>query len=164
MTTSPTQHRVDIAIPVYGTPEYLAEAMESVLAQTWRDFRLTIYQNGPGEEETRAIVDRYAGDQRIRYAPAGATLTAAENWTRCVRGSDAPYVAMLHEDDRYEPEYLERRVRFLDAHPGCGFVFSRMRDIDEESRELLSYPHRLAEGLEAALASAPLLLSELIVG
>jgi glycosyltransferase involved in cell wall biosynthesis len=159
-----TSPLVDVVVPVYGSPDHLAEAIESVLAQSLSDYELTVFQNGPGEEETRAIVERYSEDRRVVFKPAGRSLTGADNWTRCIRAGSAPYVAMLHEDDRWDAEFLERRVAFLQAHPECGFVFSSMRDIDASGRPQWSYPHRLAEGVHEPHTFVPLLLREMIVG
>lgn len=155
---------VDVVIPVYGSPDHLVEAIESVLAQSLSDYGLTVFQNGPGEEETRAIVERYAADPRVTFAPAGRTLTAAANWTRCIRSGTAPYVAMLHEDDRWDAGFLERRVAFLEAHPECGLVFSSMRDIDASGRVVWEYPHRLAAGVHDPQAFVPVLVREMIIG
>jgi glycosyltransferase involved in cell wall biosynthesis len=156
--------RVDIVIPVYGPPDYLAEAIDSALAQTFRDFRVVVLQHGPGEEVARAIVERYAADPRVEFAPAGRTLTAAENFTRCIRAARAPYVAMLHEDDRYHPDFLARRVAFLDAHPECGFVYSSMRDIDEHGSVVWEYAHQFAEGVYQPRDYVPHLLRAMIIG
>lgn len=155
---------VDVVVPVYGSPDHLAEALESVLAQTSADYGLTVFQNGPGEAETRAIVERYAADPRVAFEPAGRTLTGATNWTRCLRSGTAPYVAMLHEDDRWDPEFLERRVAFLQAHPECALVFSSMRDIDASGRVQWEYPHRLAPGVHDPHAFVPVLLREMVIG
>lgn len=156
--------RVDVVIPVYGSPDYLAEAIDSVLLQDYADFRVMVMQNGPGEEEAREITGRYSGDPRVSYETAGRTLTQRESWERCLRRTSAPYVAMLHEDDRFLPGYLKRRVEFLDAHPECGFVFSSMTDIDERGDEVWVFPHRLAEGVHQPRDFVPLLLEEMIIG
>jgi hypothetical protein len=155
---------VDVGIPTYGSPKYLAQAIESVLAQTHRDLILRVFDNGPGDGEAASVLGRYRDDPRVRHVPSGDVLTQAQNLTRAIRGGAGPYVAVLHDDDVWDPEYLERRVAFLDAHSDCGFVFSSMREIDETGAVLLEVPHRLPEGLHAPRDFVPLFLDEMVVG
>jgi glycosyltransferase involved in cell wall biosynthesis len=156
--------RVDVIVPTYGSPDFLAEAIESVLAQTFAGFRLTVFDNGPGGGAAHAIVAPYLSDPRLRYDATGKVLSQRENWTRCIRSVTGPYVAMLHDDDLWQPEMLERRVAFLDAHSECGFVFSSMRDIDEHGDVVREIPHRLSEGVHQPHDFVPLLLEEMIIG
>ena len=124
-----------MGIPTYGRPRYLVEAIESVLAQTLGDWRLVIADDGPGGGEIEEVVRPYLADERVSYAPTGTSVSAPEAMTGLIRAGDAPYVALLHDDDRWEPEFLERRVAFLEEHPDCALVFSPHFDIDGEGRE-----------------------------
>ena len=127
---------VDVGIPAYKRPGYIVEAIESVGAQTFTNWRLTISDDGPGGGEVAAAVRPFLSDERIRYLPTGDRLGEAGNWTRLIQLATAPYVALLHDDDRWHPPFLERHVAFLDAHPECGFVFSGTNRIDAQGRRL----------------------------
>ncbi|MBA2637764.1 MAG: glycosyltransferase, partial [Solirubrobacterales bacterium] len=159
-----TEPRVDVVMPTYGSPDYLDEAMRSVLAQTFTDFCLTVFDNGPGDGAAHEVVRRHLGDPRVRYDATGTVLPQRENWTRCINAGSAPYVAMLHDDDTWAPGFLARRVAFLDAHPASGFVFSAMRDVDEQGGVIAEIPHRLSEGEHAPHDFVPFLLEEMIIG
>ena len=125
---------MDVGIPTFGRPRYVREAVESVLAQTLASWRLVIQEDGPGGEAVREAVEEYLTDPRVEYRATGEHVGAARNMTELLRAGSAPYVGLLHDDDRWDPEFLERRVDFLHAHPGCGFVFSGHTDIDGEGR------------------------------
>jgi glycosyltransferase involved in cell wall biosynthesis len=122
---------VDVGIPTFGEPAFLAEAIESVLAQTHRRWRIVVSEDGPGSDAVAAIVGRYTGDDRVAYRATGTHVGAAANLTSLVRTGSAPYIAILHDDDRWDAGYLDARLRFLEAHPDCAFVFSGNTDIDE---------------------------------
>jgi GT2 family glycosyltransferase len=130
MTAATGGPLVDVGIPTRGTPRYLAEAVESVLAQTLAEWRLVISENGPGGSEVAALVRPYLADPRVELAATGADLGMAHNHTALLRAGTAPYVAILHDDDLWEPGFLERRVSFLEAHPDCAFVFSDVAIVD----------------------------------
>src|SRR5215208_6287597 len=114
---------VDVVLPTYGPVPYLGESLDSVLAQTYPAWRLTLIDNSPETGGARAVLDRYGDDPRLRYQATGG-LTQAANWTAAFRSGDAPYIAMIHDDDLWEPEFLERRIAALEAHRDCAFVFS----------------------------------------
>ena len=126
---------VDIGMPTRGAAPYIGEAVESVLAQTHEDWTLLISENGPGGGELEERLGPYLADPRIRYSPTGEDLGAARNHTRLIQAGSAPYVGILHDDDRWHPGFLTRRVAFLETHPDCGFVFSANLEIDEHSEE-----------------------------
>ena len=121
---------VDVGVPTWGRPQYLRETIESVLAQTFQRWRLTVSENGPGDEEIRAIVEPYLADPRVRHVPTGSEISAPENATRAVDAGEAPFVALLHDDDRWAPEFLARRVAFLESNRSCGLVFSHCNFIN----------------------------------
>ena len=139
---------VDVGIPAYGRPAYLAQAIESVLAQTLESWQLTVSENGAGGTEVAAIVEPYLSDPRVRYVVTGRNIGGAGNSTRLIQTGRAPYVALLHDDDLWEAEFLARRVAFLDANPTCGLVFSSCDFIDEKGSVVYRFEVDLAEGVQ----------------
>jgi glycosyltransferase involved in cell wall biosynthesis len=130
------QPRVDIGMPAYRRPHFIAEAIESVLAQKYTNWRLFVSENGPGGGDVEAAVRPYLSDPRIEFSPTGKNLGAAANWTRVVQAGDAPYFSLIQDDDRWDPEFLGRRVAFLEDNRSCGFVFSGERKMDQNGREI----------------------------
>jgi glycosyltransferase involved in cell wall biosynthesis len=160
----PAQPTVDVVIPTYGPAEYLPQAIESVLGQTYRSWRLRIFDNGPGGGPAAEAMAPYLTDPRVETVTTGTVLPQTENWSRCIQAGDGRYVAMLHDDDYWDPKVLERRVAFMEAHPPCGLVFSSMRNVDEGGHTIEEIPHRLADGLHEPSTFVPLLLEEFVIG
>ena len=139
---------VDVGIPTHGRPAFLAQAIESVLAQTFELWQLTISENGPGSADIAAIIRPYLADPRVRHVTTGHNIGGAGNSTRLIQTGRAAYVALLHDDDRWELEFLARRLTFLEANPACGLVFSACDFIDEHGSVVYRFAPRLNEGLQ----------------
>ena len=125
--------RVDVGIPTAGRRKYIHEAIDSVRAQTFTDWRLIVSVNdvGPGED-----LSAYAGDDRIEVRHTGSALTAYGNKNAVIQASTAPYLAILDDDDIWDPGFLERRVEVLDSNPDCAFVFSTFIEVNAEGAEV----------------------------
>jgi len=155
---------VDVGIPTRERPHLVLQAIDSVLAQTLSDWRLLVSENGPGGDETERAVAPYLADPRISYAATGADVGGAENWTRVIQHGDAPYVALLHDDDLWDPTFLERRVSFMEAHPDCGFVFSGNKEIDANGVVIRATEFVLSEGVHQPESIFPLLYEHNVMG
>lgn len=112
---------VSIIIPVYNTAAFVADALDSVLAQTFSDYEVLVVNDGsPDTELLERELEPYS--ERIRYLRqenAGVS-TARNNALAVARGR---YVAMLDSDDRWHPEYLASQVAVLDADPSVHVVY-----------------------------------------
>jgi GT2 family glycosyltransferase len=150
---------VNVGMPAYRRPEFIAGAIESVRSQTHTAWRLLVSENGPGGGAVEAAVRAFTDDPRIRYEATGRNLGPAANWTRLIRAGSAPYVTVIQDDDVWDPGFLASRVSFLERHPSCAFVFSGERMMDGDGRKIAvertrGLPERdvsevLAEGLYA---------------
>ena len=151
-------------MPTRSVAPFIHEAIASVFDQTYDDWTLLISENGaPGGDLERELA-RDLEDPRVRYQAVGADLSAAMNHTRLIVDGDAPYVGILHDDDRWHPEFIERRVAFLEQHPECGFVFSGNHELDAESRTTSSSELVLAEGVYPSREMLPLLVRRNVIG
>ena len=137
---------VDVFLPTYGDVPYLGKALDSVLAQTESRWRLTLVDNSPERGLAAAILEPYLADPRVDLLVTGG-LNQSQNWTAGMQAGDAPYVAMLHDDDWWAPEFLARRIAFLEQHPLCGFVFANYREVDQSGEEIAERAPRIAEGV-----------------
>lgn len=123
--------RVSVAMSVFNGERYLPAAVRSILDQTYSDFEFLIVDDG-STDNSRAILDRYASeDRRIHLSSRPNTgLTVALNeLLGLARGE---YVARMDADDISLPQRLERQVQYLDAHPECVLLGSRVRIIDPD--------------------------------
>jgi glycosyltransferase involved in cell wall biosynthesis len=118
-----------VVTPVYNGERYLAEAIESVRAQTYRNWKYLIVDNC-STDETPEIARSYAEqDDRIRVHRNDRFLSMLANQNNALRQipGDAAYCKMLHADDVLFPECLERMVELAVAHPSIGLVSSYRR-------------------------------------
>jgi glycosyltransferase involved in cell wall biosynthesis len=149
---------VDVAITAYRHARYVGEAIESVVAQTCGDWRLTIFENGPGGGEIERAVAPYLSDPRVAHRASGTELTVDANFTRAIRHGTGEYVALLHDDDRWHPEFLATRIAALDANPECAFAFSGWVQMDEHGVAGELSPLRFAPGVVSCAALARVLV------
>ncbi len=97
---------ISIALPVYNGANYLADALDSVLAQGFSDFELVVSDNC-STDETPQILEAYARrDERIRVYRSERFLPQAENVNRAVRLCKGPWVKLLCHDDLLHPSCL----------------------------------------------------------
>jgi glycosyltransferase involved in cell wall biosynthesis len=124
--------RVSVLMTMFNAAAYLRAAIESLLAQSYRDFELIIVDDG-STDESAAVAESFA-DPRIRLVrnPANRGQNACLNQgLALVRGE---FVARQDADDLSRPDRLERQVRFLEDHPGIALLGANAEEIDENGR------------------------------
>ena len=108
--------KVSIGLPVYNGERFLAEAIESTLAQTFTDFELIISDNG-STDRTQDICSRYAAqDARVRYVRSETNRGVSWNYRRAFETARGQYFRWAPADDKFHPESLGHCVAVLDAH------------------------------------------------
>ncbi|MCL4552960.1 MAG: glycosyltransferase [Candidatus Marsarchaeota archaeon] len=127
MTPSP---RVSVVMSVYNGEKYLAQAIESILDQTFRDYEFIIIDDG-STDGTGAILKQYQEkDDRIQVCDQeNKGLIAALN--RGCRLAKGEFIARMDADDISLPERLAKQVRYLEAHPEVGVLGTWIEFIDE---------------------------------
>jgi glycosyltransferase involved in cell wall biosynthesis len=126
--------QVTVLMAVYNGARYLPEAIDSVLAQTLRDFELIIVDDA-SDDHTPTILAAYASrDERVRVVRNDSNIGAYPSANRGLGLARAPLVARLDADDTSEPGRLAAQVAFLERHPSCLLVGSGYRSIDAAGR------------------------------
>lgn len=123
--------RVTIGLPVYNGEAYLAEAIQSVLDQTYQDFELIISDNGSADQTENICREFAAGDSRIRYARSSENRGASWNYNRTVELARGEYFRWLAHDDVFAPQLLEKSVAVLVQRPEVVSCITWFADIDE---------------------------------
>ena len=132
--------RVTIGLPVYNGQNYLAETMESLLAQTYTDFELVISDNA-STDRTEAICREYAvRDERIRYYRQEENVGASANYNRVFELARGVYFKWAAHDDLLAPTYLERCVAVLDSDPDVVLAYTQAKAIDDQGQVVKVYP------------------------
>jgi glycosyltransferase involved in cell wall biosynthesis len=132
MTSPPP---ISVLMPVYNAERYVAEAVESILAQTFADFEFIIIDDG-SKDRSLAILEEYAArDSRIRLVsrPNTGIVKALNEGLALASGE---LVARMDADDIALPERLARQREYLEDHPECVMVGSRVLVIDPKGRPL----------------------------
>jgi glycosyltransferase involved in cell wall biosynthesis len=123
--------RISIVIPSYNRQDYLAQTLDSVLAQTYSDWELVIYDDG-SRDDTVAIADRYsANDRRIKVLQGlNRGVAIARNKGLAATNPASEFVIFCDSDDVWEPDTLETLSGILDQHPEYISAHSVCRCID----------------------------------
>jgi glycosyltransferase involved in cell wall biosynthesis len=121
--------RLSIGLPVYNGEQFLAQALDCLLAQTFGNFEIIVSDNASTDRTaqiSRAYADR---DARVRYLRNDANLGAIANYNRTFALSSAPLFKWAAHDDLHHSHYLEKCVRLLDedqtvllAHSATAFI------------------------------------------
>jgi glycosyltransferase involved in cell wall biosynthesis len=122
--TPAAQPLVSVVMPVYNGVEFLEEALESVVTQTYRHWDCTVVDN-KSIDGTCHVVEHFARrDPRVRLVRAAEHVGIYANHNRAlgVASPDARYVKVLHADDWLAPECLETMVGIAERHPTVGVV------------------------------------------
>lgn len=127
--------RVSIGLPVYNGANYLAETIDSILAQTFDDFELIISDNASTDGTAEICRQYVARDPRVRYVRNPDNVGAAKNYNRVFELAKGVYFKWNGHDDPVAPRFLERCVEVLDRDPGIVLCFARNRAIDEHGED-----------------------------
>ncbi len=148
-------------MPAHGQPLFLAEAVESVLGQTTRELRLIVLDDSRDDAIGDAL-RAFRDDARLEHRRA-EPMTATQAMTTLMQAASAPYFALLHDDDRWGPRFLERRLSFLEEHPECALVFSGHVDINERGEVTARAPAPYPEGVVPRERIVPDLLRRSVI-
>ena len=128
--------RVSLGMPVYNGERFLRETMDSLLAQTYKDFELVISDNGSTDETERMCREYASRDHRIRYYRENLNRGAGWNYNRVVELARGEYFKWAAHDDLCAPAYLERCVEVLDRTPAVVLCYPDDIDIDENGNKI----------------------------
>ena len=119
---------VSVIIPCFKQADFLVEALDSVIAQTFNDWECIVVNDGSPDNTNEVVfsyIKKYPG-RRIRVVekPNGG-LSAARNFG--VRHSSGSYVLPFDSDDRLHPQMLEKCLAALQNNPGAGIAYTQTR-------------------------------------
>jgi glycosyltransferase involved in cell wall biosynthesis len=124
---------VSVVIPTYNRAYCLAEAVDSVLLQTYPNVEVVLVDDGSTDETPALVEARYGADARVRYLrqEKSGTNIARNHGLRSARGD---LIALLDSDDAFLPWKLELQVACLEAAPEAGMIWTDMDAVDAEDR------------------------------
>lgn len=122
---------VTIVLPVYNGERYLREAINSVMAQSLRDFELWVINDGSTDGSLR-IIDSFT-DQRVVRMNNPRNLGTVLTQNNAFAKVTSPYIARMDQDDLWHPEKLELQVKLLESRPDvgvCGTAIHKFGDFN----------------------------------
>lgn len=128
--------KVSVLLCVYNGALQFREALDSVLAQTFRDFELIVVDDGSTDSTPEIL--RACSDRRlVVITQAHMGLTRSLN--RALAAARGQYIARQDADDLSRPDRLEKQVAFLDGHPEIALVGSGVQTVDERGQPVHAY-------------------------
>jgi len=121
-----------VILPCYNGSRWISQAVESVLAQTYKDFELLVIDDG-STDNSGEIVSSYFYDERVRYIyQENKGFSGAIN--RGIRESEGEFIGFIGQDDLWLPNKLELQMRYFSKHPDVDLVHSSYFAINSEGR------------------------------
>jgi glycosyltransferase involved in cell wall biosynthesis len=115
---------VSVIVPAYNVSQYIAETLDSVLAQTFPDFEILVTNDAaPDTPALETVLARYT-DPRLRYLKTDVNKGISGARNTCINAARGEFIAFLDGDDKWKPEYLERMLAAMRADPGLSVLYS----------------------------------------
>ena len=134
VTLSPANPTVSIVLPVYNGQQFLREAVESCLQQTYRDWELILVDDA-STDDSPAIIEQFVkSDSRIRsfrHDTNRRLPSALNTGFAMARGT---YFTWTSDDNRYRPAAIEEMVRLLEGKPEIGLVYTDYLKVDGQGQ------------------------------
>ncbi len=131
-------HIVSIGLPVYNGENYLKEAIDSIISQTFVDFELIISDNGSTDKTKEICTSFVKKDLRIRYHRNEKNMGGAWNFNHVFHLSNGKYFIWACHDDVWNSTLLERYVEKLYQMPHIVLCYSKTMFINENGEAIYS--------------------------
>jgi glycosyltransferase involved in cell wall biosynthesis len=139
MMTRAAAPRLTVGLPVYNGDACVAEAIQSVIDQTYTDWQMIICDNASTDRTGEICRDFAARDPRIRYVRNEVNIGLTRNHNKAFELSSSELFKWVAHDDVCLPTFFERCIEALDAHPTAAMAYPLGRAIDGEGKPLDRY-------------------------
>jgi len=130
--------RVSVVVPAYRNVEYLAETLDSILAQDYDDYEVVVADHSSADG-TDAVLARYADHPRMRILPPTPQGGGAKaNWDRVSFAARGELLKLVCGDDLIAPTALRLQVAALDAHPSAVLVACKRDLVDAHGKVIIA--------------------------
>ena len=130
------QPLITIGIPIYNAEVYLADAIKSILAQSYRNFELILINDGSKDNSLEIAKDFAKQDNRIRIISDGVNKKLPGRLNQIIREAKGDYIARMDADDMMHSERIAKQLNFLQCNPQFDLVSTSMISI-KNSNEII---------------------------
>lgn len=128
---------ISVLMPTYNYASYLAEAIESVLAQDFSDFELLIVDDCSSDNTVEVVKPFCARDPRVQFAVNPVNLGMVNNWRKCLEQARGACIQFLFGDDKLsDPRALGKMFALLRDNPSATLAASARTILDEKSNAI----------------------------
>jgi glycosyltransferase involved in cell wall biosynthesis len=137
---------VSIVTPSYNSGPFIAQTIESVLAQTYPHWEMLIVDDGSVDQSISIVEQYHHRDSRVRLIQMAQNGGVARARNRAIEEARGQYIAFLDSDDLWQPQKLEKQVRFMEetgAALSCT-AYLRMNEAGTIRKEIVTVPNRVS--------------------
>ncbi len=135
-----TQPLVSVVIATYNMGQYLPQAVDSILQQTWKNLEVIVVDDG-STDNTPDVMQNYSNDSRVNYIRnKNQGQPKAKNCG--IKNTKGNFIAFCDADDFWEPNKLEIQIPLF-ADPKVGVVYSEVSFIDEHNNSFTKEHHEI---------------------
>ena len=127
---------ISVLIPAFNAEDYIAEAIESVLRQTYIDFEIVVVDDG-STDQTRHVIESFSTKVKYHYQENSGVGAARNN---CVKFSGGEFLAYLDADDVWADNKLELQIQEFEADNSLEAVFGMIRNVHQKD-----WKHKILE-------------------
>jgi glycosyltransferase involved in cell wall biosynthesis len=129
---------ISVLIPLYNAEKFIAQAIESVLDQTFTDFEIIIVDNC-STDRSITIARNYESDKRVKIFQNSENIGAVRNWNQCMLYASGEYLKFLFADDYLKTNALEEFIKPFESDPSISLVFGPREYLSDDG-SLNRYP------------------------
>lgn len=124
--------RIKILIPAYNAEKTIEKTLDSLVRQTFSDFKVFVVDNSSTDNTAKLVLDYK--DERVHLIQNSTNLGNYGNFDKCISLADYEFTAIFHADDIYHENILDNQIRVMERSPDIGAVLTEANQIDEEDQ------------------------------
>ena len=150
--------KLDIMLPFWGSPDYLFETVESVLAQDCDGWRLVVVDDRYPDERVAAYFAELH-HPRVHYIRNEKNLGITENYERCLELAESEYMMFLGCDDIMQPHYVSTILAAIERAPGIDIIQPGVQTIGAQGEPVRALGDRIKSFLRPSTPDGPRIIS-----
>ena len=127
---------ITAVIPTFRRPKLLRRAIESVLAQSFKNLKVCVYDNASGDETEDVVAEYIQRDNRVFYVKNTKNIGALENMSKGVKAVTTDFFSLLNDDDILLPDFYSNAIKAFREYPEAGFVCAKTITVDLSIKQM----------------------------